>query len=364
MTDPTLDAAAPVLPLLGWDAAWAALFEPFDEDGCVPARVTAVDRCAVDVLTETGPSRATFGGDLLAEMAHDSVNGPCSGDWAVLRHWPDDRVTVETLLPRRTAFLRASASGESSAQVLAANVDLVLVTVSLAIEPNLGRVERLVAQAWESGAQPVVVLTKADLVTDAELIASDVALSAPGVDVLVVSSVTGQGLEALRSLASPGRTLALLGQSGVGKSTLVNALIGAEVVRISELGSRGKGRHTTVRRELVPMPGGALLLDTPGLRGIGVVDLDEGLQRAFPEIESLVEQCRFGDCAHDQEPGCAIVAAAEAGDITERRLESWRKLGREARWLASRTDARLRAEDRRKWIAIHKSVRQSGVIRP
>ena len=351
----------PGLLALGWDAAWAAEFATCAPDDAIPARVAAVDRGALDVLTADGSSRATLGGALLADLAHDPVRGPCSGDWAVLREWPDDRVTVDALLPRRSAFVRASASGESSAQVLAANVDLVLVTVSLAVEPNLGRVERL---AWESGAQPVIVLTKADLVTDADLIASDVALSAPGVDVLIVSSVSGAGLDGLRALASVGRTLALLGQSGVGKSTLVNALIGAEVVRVADIGARGKGRHTTVRRELVPMPGGALLLDTPGLRGIGVVDLDEGLQRAFPEIELLAQECRFADCSHASEPGCAVIAAAESGEISARRLESWRKLGREALWMASRSDARLRAEQRKKWIALSKSVRQSGVIRP
>ena len=356
--------AAPALVALGWDAAWAAEFAAHPYDDVEPARVAAVDRGAVDLLTADGSCRATFGGALLADLANDPMRGPCSGDWAVLRSWPDDRVTVEALLPRRTAFVRASASGESSAQVLAANVDLVLVAVSLAVEPNLGRVERMVAQAWESGAQPVVVLTKSDLVSDADLIASDVALSAPGVDVLVVSSVTGAGLDALLALARPGRTLALLGQSGVGKSTLVNALVGADVVSVAPIGARGKGRHTTVRRELLAMPGGALLLDTPGLRGIGVVDLEEGLQRAFPEIEALADQCHFGDCSHASEPGCAVLAAAETGEISPRRLESWRKLGREALWMASRSDARLRAEQRKKYIALSKSVRQSGSIRP
>ncbi len=352
------------LTALGWDAGWAAAYEPHEHADTSAARVAAVDRGAAHLLGPDGPVRATFGGVLLAEMAHDGAAGPCSGDWAVVRSWPDDRTTIEALLPRRTAFLRASSSGESAAQVLAANVDLVLVTVSLAVEPNLGRIERLVAQAWESGAQPVVVLTKSDLVGDGDLIAADVALSAPGVHVLTVSSVNGSGLDVLRALASPGRTLALLGQSGVGKSTLVNALVGDEVVRVSDIGANGKGRHTTVRRELVPMPGGALLLDTPGLRGIGVVDLDGGLQRAFPEIEALAELCRFGDCSHVSEPGCAVLAAVDSGEVSERRLQSWRKLVREARWMAGRTDARVRSEERKKWIALTKSVRQAGVIRP
>jgi ribosome biogenesis GTPase len=355
------------LRALGWDAGWErAHTDHLDRGGggTVPARVAAVDRGAVDLLGSETLRRATLGGGVLAALAADPSQGPCAGDWGEVREWPDGRVTLDGVLPRRTAFVRAVASGESRGQVLAANADAALVVVSLTVEPDLGRVERLVTLAWESGAQPVVVLTKADLVDDADLVAGDVAAAAPGVDVLVVSAVTGEGLGDLAALARPTRTLALLGQSGVGKSTLVNALAGRPVVDVGVVSLHGKGRHTTVRRELVPLPGGGLLLDTPGLRGVGVLDVDDGLAAAFPEIEELALGCRFGDCRHEGEPGCAVVAAVADGDLPLRRLESWRKLQREAAWVARRSDARLRSEERRRWAQVSKSLRRDGIVRP
>jgi ribosome biogenesis GTPase len=243
-------------------------------------------------------------------------------------------------------------------------VDVVAVVVSLALAPDLGRIERLITLAWDSGGTPLVVLTKADLATDAGLVAGDVAGAAPGVDVVVVSALSGEGLESLRARFAPGSTVVLLGQSGVGKSTLVNALAGAELLEVADVGVTGKGRHTTTARELVPLPGGAVLLDTPGLRGVGLVDSDDALERTFPEIEALAWECRFSDCAHVSEPGCAVLASVEDGTIPLRRLESWRKLGRELAWMARRTDARLAAEERAKWKTIHAGVRRSGRTRP
>jgi ribosome biogenesis GTPase len=225
-------------------------------------------------------------------------------------------------------------------------------------------VERLLALAWESGAQPMVVLTKADLVADAEDQRADIEAAAPGVDVVVVSSVTGEGLDVLRAVASPRTTLALLGPSGAGKSTLTNALAGVELMATRALRADGKGRHTTVHRELVVLPSGALLVDTPGLRGVGLTAVDEGLEKVFADIEELAAECRFADCAHRTEPGCAVRAALESGELTERRWESYLKLQREARWMAMRHDARLRSEEREKWKRIHKEVRASGRIRP
>jgi ribosome biogenesis GTPase / thiamine phosphate phosphatase len=361
------------LAALGFDSEWHDAFAPYAAQGLQPTRVVGVDRGAVDLLGADGTggaTRATLGGGVLAAMAADPLSGPCSGDWAGIRAWSDGRVTVEVLLPRRTALIRAAASGESRGQVLAANVDEVLVTVSLDSEPSLGRVERLVTLSWESGARPVLVLTKADLAADAEYIAADMAAVAPGVDVLVTSAVTGEGMDRLRELAAPGRTLALIGQSGVGKSTLVNALTGEDTVLVSDIGVRGKGRHTTVRRELVPLPGGALLLDTPGLRGVGVIGASEsarggdpGLAKAFPEIEALAQECRFTDCSHTSEPGCAVLEAVADGTLPERRLESWRKLMKEAAWIARRGDVRARNEERRKWAVISKSYRKAGLGR-
>jgi ribosome biogenesis GTPase / thiamine phosphate phosphatase len=285
-----------------------------------------------------------------------------TGDWLALYDGADG--TRASVLPRRTSVRRAQSSGRSAEQLLAANVDVVAVVVSLALEPDLGRLERLMTLAWDSGAQPLVVLAKADLANDAELVARDVASAAPGVDVVIVSAVTGEGLEALRARLVPGSTVVLLGQSGVGKSTLVNALAGAERVAVADVGVTGKGRHTTTSRELVPLDGGAVLLDTPGLRSVGLVDAESGLDLTFPEFEALSARCRFTDCAHEAEPGCAVLAAVEDGTVPARRLESWRKLGRELAWIARRTDSRLAAEERARWKAVHMEVRRSGRVRP
>ncbi len=352
-----------MLESLGWDSRWVSAMQGLPA-GLEPARVVAVDRGTCDVATADGPMRVTFGGDVLDAMAGDPVAGPCTGDWGLVRRWPDGRETLEVLLPRRTAVVRASASRTSHGQVLAANVDLVLIVTSLAVDPDLGRLERLLTLGWESGAQPAVVLTKADLVNDATDVAADVAAAAPGVPVLVVSAVTGDGLDAVAALVSPGTTVALLGQSGVGKSTLVNALLGTQRQEVADVGVVGKGRHTTVRRELVALPTGGLLIDTPGLRGVGLVDVDQGLEQVFRDIDELADRCRFADCGHVSEPGCAVLSAVDSGDLPVRRLESWRKLVREVQWMARRTDSRARLAEKARWKALHKSVRQAGVIRP
>jgi ribosome biogenesis GTPase len=258
------------------------------------------------------------------------------------------------MLPRRSAIVRSSASRSSHGQVLAANVDTVIVAVSLTAALNAGRVERLLTLAWDSGARPVVVLTKADLAGDLAAVRAEVQALAPGADVVAVSAATGEGMDVLAALLTG--TTVLLGPSGTGKSTLANALVGEDVLATGEVRVQdGKGRHTTVRRELIPIPGGGVLIDTPGLRGIGLYDAADGLERTFAEIERLARDCRFGDCAHEAEPGCAVRAAIEAGELTERRLSSYRKLQRENEWAASRSDFRLSAgrADRQKAITRH-----------
>ncbi len=324
-------------------------------------RVVRVDRGLVSVLTEDGPLRTSIGGALLGRMAQDPTEGPCTGDWCVVRGWPDNRFTVERLLPRRTAVVRATAGEQSHGQVLCANVDVAAAVVALHPMPVLAKVERLVTLAWESGARPLVVLTKADLVTDADLLAEDVADAAPGVEVVVVSAVTGEGVDALRDRLEGRLTLALLGASGHGKSSLTNALVGAEVLSTREIRDDGRGRHTSVRRELVPLPGGGAVVDTPGLRGVGLIDADAGIAQTFADVEALAADCRFRDCAHQGEPGCAVADALAAGTLSVRRFESWQHLQRELRWVASRTDARLRAERLKEW---RRRSRDAGTSRP
>jgi ribosome biogenesis GTPase len=343
-----------ILASLGWDAFHTAEFAPY-ADVAVPGRVVRVDRGAVDVLTADNPVRV---------QTHSDDEPLAVGDWVALVATDDRQWSIETTLTRRGAIRRAVVSGESHAQVVAANIDVVLIAVPSIPEPRIGMVERMVALAWDSGATPVVVLTKADLVHDPETVAADLAASAPGVDVVAVSATTPGGLDGLAPYLTTGRTLCLLGRSGAGKSTLVNALLGTDHLATREIRSDGKGRHTTTHRELVVLPNGGCLVDTPGLKGVGLWLSDDGLDRAFADIEELVPLCRFSDCRHETEPGCAILAAIDAGTLPERRLDSWRKLQREAVWMASRTDARLRAEQSRKWRAIHQEMRRSGRARP
>ena len=356
---------------LGWDEQFSSAFSDLDAlaGSCpgelVAARVTRVDRGAGDALGADGPVRATFSGALLAAGAADPVSTPCVGDWIAVRLWPDGRITAEAVLPRRTAFVRGSVTpGSSSGQVLAANVDVAVVVEGLHPEPELGRIERFLALAWESGASPLVVLTKADLVPDPDGMRAEVAAAAQGVEVFAVSATTGVGLAEIAPYAATGVTLAFLGPSGAGKSTLTNALAGATLMATRELRADGKGRHTTVHRELVMLPGGGLVIDTPGLRSVGLTDVAESLELVFSEVEALTELCKFGDCAHRTEPGCAVLAAVESGELPERRLESYRKLLKEVRWIAMRHDARLRQQELAKWKRMSKAVRASGRIRP
>jgi ribosome biogenesis GTPase / thiamine phosphate phosphatase len=351
------------LTALGWDDTWAEDFAPQAARGLAPARLARVHRGGCELLAAAGPVRASLGPDVLERLA-SGASDPCTGDWVATGTWADGRVTVEAVLPRRATLTRAAASGHSRGQPLAANVDAALVVASLTAEPDLGRLERLLTLAWNGGVTPVVVLTKADLVDDAALVAEEYGTAAPGVDVLAVSAVADDGVPALSPYVGEGRTVALLGQSGVGKSTLLNALAGAPVAATSPLGDNHKGRHTTVVRDLVPLPGGGVVVDTPGLRAVGLPDVGDGLERVFADLEALAEGCRFRDCAHDTEPGCAVRTAIESGDLPERRLVSWRKLQREAEYVASRTDARRRAETRRRWKSVHRTYRAPGLHRP
>ncbi|MEU0004378.1 ribosome small subunit-dependent GTPase A [Streptomyces sp. NPDC006314] len=331
----------------GWDASWADAFTPYAAEGLLPGRVVRVDRGQCDVVTAGGVLRA----DTAFVTPHDPMRVVCTGDWVAVEPSGNPRY-VRAYLPRRTAFVRSTSSKRSEGQILAANVDHAVVAVSLAVELDLGRVERFLALAWESGAQPVVVLTKADLVPDPDTLGhlvQDVETSAPGVPVLTVSALHGDGLDILVALVGSGTTV-LLGQSGAGKSTLANALVGEDVMDVRAARDvDGKGRHTTTTRNLLALPSGGVLIDTPGLRGVGLFDAETGVGAVFAEIEELAARCRFHDCAHETEPGCAVRSAVENGELPVRRLESYRKLMRENQWIVAKTDARARAELRRDW---------------
>ncbi|MFD3510493.1 ribosome small subunit-dependent GTPase A [Nocardia sp. NPDC058666] len=325
----------------GWTEAVAAEYLPLLGD-LTPARIVRMDRSECDVVTPKGPARSACPRD---------ITGLCTGDWVGI----DADSTVRQLLPRRSAIMRSSVSGRSVAQVLATNVDTVLICSAADGDVDLGRIERMLALAWESNAQPVVVLTKADAADHLPL--DEVRAVAPGATVVAVSAAAEVGLDVLTAVLTG--TVALIGPSGAGKSTLANALLGAEVFATNAVRAvDGKGRHTTVHRELRPLPGGGTLIDTPGLRGIGLYDAAEGIGKTFSDIESLAADCRFADCAHESEPGCAVQSALTDGTITERRLTSYRKLARENDWMAARTDKRLAAERERAWRDITKQQRK------
>lgn len=325
----------------GWDQLWSSAASAYLGVG-VPGRISRVDRGLCVVLTAAGPLRASLGAAVLETMVADTLAAPCTGDWCIVRHWPDGPATVEVVLPRRTAVIRAEASGTSRGQVLATNVDLAVVVVSLQPDPRLARIERLLALAWESGARPVVILSKADMVNDSDAVADDVRELAQDAEVLCTSTTTRRGIDALRAVIGTRSSAALLGASGHGKSSLANALVGVDAVLTTRIRDDGKGRHTSVRRELLLLPGGGAVIDTPGLRGVGLQESEAGIRSTFPDIVALASSCRFADCGHLHEPGCSVLAAVESGTLRVRRLDSWRALQAEQTEMTTRAELRLR----------------------
>ncbi|MGY1884579.1 ribosome small subunit-dependent GTPase A [Blastococcus sp. SYSU DS0753] len=328
---------------LGWTADRVAELPP----GCEPGRVLRVDRGRLTVLAADGERRVHPS----AAVHHEA--GPAVGDWVALRG-----ELALAVLPRRSAFTRTAAGRTSAAQVVAANVDVVLVVDALIGQARVRRIERYLAVAWSSGAAPVVVLTKADLCDDVAAVVEQVAEDALGVPVLPISSVTGQGLAAVGELVGPGRTAAMVGPSGVGKSSLANALAGRAVAGTRDIREDGRGRHTTTARELHRLPGGGLLIDTPGMRELGLHDDAGGVDRAFPDVAELATACRYRDCAHRTEPGCAVATALEDGRLDPARFTAWRKLQGEAHRQRLRVDARARAEERARLRSVHRAQRR------
>ena len=310
-------------------------------------RVSRVDLGICTILTAHGPVRAAFPHD--ADIA--------VGD--MVSFTPGDPPRIADIEPRRSAFVRNTAGQETRPQVVAANIDTVFLVNALDAPVNTRRIERALALSWQSGATPAIVLTKADVIAPDALAAvlEDVAGVALGVEVHVVSVATGQGIDDMAQYLQPDKTVALLGPSGAGKSTLVNALAGDDVMATGDVRKDGKGRHTTTHRELIPLPGGAFLIDTPGMRSLSLWEAGEGMDKAFADIEELAGQCKFNDCEHDVEPACAVQAAIAAGTLDPARLDGYRKLQSELHHLAMRQDHQLRLAEAKKWKAVHKSMR-------
>ncbi len=335
-----------MLDSLGWTPALEDQFAPHDADGLEPARVAVEHRGRYLLYTARGERPAELAGRL-RHAATARVELPAVGDWVAAS--ASEPALVQAVLPRRTKFSRLAATdhGQTIEQVVAANVDVVFLVAGLDGDLNLRRLERYLALGWESGAEPVVVLTKADLCADVESVLYEVESVAIGVPVHAVSNVTGEGVEALGAYFADGRTVAALGSSGVGKSSLVNRLAGEELMATGEVRADGRGRHTTTSRQLLVLPGGGLFLDTPGMRELRLWESEDGLAQTFDDVAAAAAQCRFADCSHEREPDCGVQSALVDGTLALERYESWKRLQAELRHLAVKQDARLRSEARK-----------------
>jgi len=342
--------------MLGWDSYFDEKFKAFASQEGTPARVIADYGSEYLVHDGAGTSRAAVGRNL----RNDGSTMPAVGDWvSVLRREPVD--VIHGVVERRSVFRRKAPGTETRQQVLAANVDVAFV-VAAATDVNARRIERYLTIAWQSGAVPIVLLTKADIATSPDDLRAELEAVAMGTPVVVTSGVTGDGIDEIVRELQPARTGVLLGPSGAGKSTLINRIVGTDLMRTRSIHASGEGRHMTSHRQLVQLPQGGMIIDTPGLREAQLWEGDDALGEVFEDIELVALQCRFTNCAHGSEPGCAIKAALADGSLEAARFQSYVKLQRELRFVAAKSDVRLRIEERKKWkqIAVSSKVR----IRP
>ena len=346
--------SAGTLADLGWTDELEAAFTTYEERGFMPARVVAEHRGGYYVRSQLGDRLAQARG----RLRDDEIWGgmPAVGDWVVVCDAPGDRFAIEALLPRRTKVSRKTPWLKAEEHILVANVDTVLLVTGLDQDFNPRRLERYLTAAWDSGADPVVVLTKLDLCDDPGKLVEAEAV-AVGVPVYALSNVTGEGVDGVRALLRPARTFVLLGSSGAGKSTLVNRLAGRTVMEIGGLRRDGRGRHTTRHRQLLVMPGGAILIDTPGLRELQIWEGD--VDSAFADIAELAAQCRFNDCAHASEPDCAVREALESGELDPDRWSNYVKLQRELVAIERRSSRRLQRELKSRWRARARETRRA-----
>ena len=341
---------------LGWGPAYAEPFEEYAAAGMAAARVVIEHRGAY-VLQGDGDQWAEMSGRL-RHLARSPIDWPAVGDWVAHSNDPSaERAQIQAVLPRTSVMVRRAAGRETVEQVIAANVDVLFLVSSLNGDLNPQRMERYLTLAWESGASPVVVLTKADLCADVDSALALVEAVTFGVPTHVTSAPTGEGFDEVRAHLDGNRTGAAVGSSGVGKSTLINNLLGDERLTTREIRADGRGRHTTTHRELVVLPGGGCIIDTPGMRELQLWDSAEGLERAFEDVEELAAECRFNDCLHETEPGCAVRAAIADGRLDGGRLDSYRKLQRELAFMQAKDDKRARSEARKRWAALDKASR-------
>ncbi len=339
----------PTLVSLGWSPFFETAFAPLRELGMIPARVAVEHRRAFILYTEEGELAGEAAGKLY-HGAESAADLPKVGDWvAASRLIGEPKAIIRAVLPRRTKFSRKAPGEQDVEQVIAANIDRLFIVQGLDHDFNLRRLERYLVMAWEGEAEPVILLNKADLCENIEEYVSAVEQIAPGVKTLPLSARTGAGLESMRDMLREGETVAFIGSSGVGKSTLTNRLLGEDVLKTAEVRTAdSRGRHTTTRRELFILPGGALVIDTPGLRELQLWYSGEGLSETFADIEKLARNCHFADCTHFHETRCAVLDALRNGTISQSRYESYQKLQKEIAALEARKDRRAQREKEKK----------------
>ena len=344
---------------LGWNETLEAKFQEYKAIGFVAGRVFIEHKNIYRVYTESGEILAEISG----RMRHDAVEGkdyPSVGDWVIVEPWKNEQKgSIHGILPRKSKFSRKVAGDNTREQILASNVDIVFLVNALNKDFNMRRIERYLVLAFESGASPVIILSKADLCEDIDEKLNEVSKFAMGVPIHVVSSIKSEGVDYLKKYLVEGKTVALLGSSGAGKSTLINELAGCELQRTGDIrDGDDKGKHTTTHRELMILPGGGLIIDTPGMRELQMWDGGQGISETFEDIEQLSKQCKFTDCKHKEEPGCAVNEALAQGNLSEERLQSYIKLQKEILYFIRKQDQVAMLNEKRKWKNINKEIRK------
>ena len=343
---------------LGWDPFFENNYEPIRQPGLSVMRIAWENREKYTAYGELGEYDCSLSGRFRYEKENKG-DFPAVGDWVAVSILPDEKkAVISAVLPRKSAFCRKVAGKVTGEQVVASNIDTVFIVMGLDLNFNLRRAERYLTMAWDSGALPVILLNKADICPETETRISEVEAVAPGVEVKALSAFANVGMDIFGQYTGKGKTLAFLGSSGVGKSTIINSLLGREHMKVNEVSGAGsRGRHTTTYRELIPLPGGGMVIDTPGMRELQVWGDEEALELVFDEIGELAVKCRFRDCAHESDPGCAVREALESGALSQKRFESYLKLKKEFVYLSKRAVMKPNALERSKWKEIRKRAK-------